>query len=107
MKLNFQTSLEEIQMKNPDIPTEIKGRSVANRKPNQYIQFTHTGLDADAAQTTIPYLDAQDVVPVPPMPLIGVGLYHKAAPESGGFVGPRIYTYDVTAHIKVPEVEVN
>lgn len=90
-------------MKDPDIPTEDKGKSVVNRKLNQYIAFTHTGMDADAAQTTIPYLDAQDVVPVPAMPLIGVGLYHKASTGSGGFVGPRVYTYDVTAHIRVPK----
>lgn len=90
-------------MNNPDIPTEAKGRSAINRKPRQYIEFTHTGVDADAAQTTIPYLDAQDVVPVPPVPLLGVGLYHKAAPESGGFIAPSVFTYDMTSHIQVPE----
>lgn len=92
-------------MSNPDVPTEKKlGKSAINKRDDVYIEFTHSGVDADVAQTTIPYLDAQDVVPVPPMPLIGVGLYHKAAPGSGGFVGPRIYTYDVTAHIEVPKV---
>lgn len=91
-------------MTNPDVPTETKGKSIMNKKKNQYVEFTHTGLDADVAQTTIPYLDAQDVVPVPPMPLIGAGLYHKASSGSGGFIGPRVYTYDVTAHIQVPQV---
>lgn len=91
-------------MNDPDVPTETKGRSVMNKKANQFVQFTHTGLDKDVAQTTIPYLDAQDVVPVPAMPLIGVGLFHKAASGSGGFVGPRIFTYDVTTHIQVPQV---
>lgn len=98
-----QSSLQEIKMKDPDVPTVIKGKSVMNKKANLFIEFTHTGLDADAAQTTIPYLDAQDVVPQPPMPLIGLGLYHKAAAGSGGYIGPRVYTYDVTAHIQVPQ----
>lgn len=74
-----------------------------NFDSNQYIEFTHSGMDADVAQTTIPYLDAQDVVPNPPVPLIGVGLYHKATRGNGGFIGPKVFTYDVTQHIQRPK----
>lgn len=98
----MQSALEEVILDNPDIPTEVKGPSEVNRKVNQFIKFTTTGRVADAAQTTIPYLDTQEVFTKSFAPLSGVGLYHKASRGSGGFVGPRIYTYDVTAHCKLP-----
>lgn len=92
----------EIKFDNPDIPTRSKSKSDMASRTNQFIEFTHSGLNADAAQTTVPYLDAQEAVPIPPVPLVGVGLYFKGNQNNGGFVGPKIFTYDISSHIQKP-----
>lgn len=76
----------------------MAGLSVMNSREDQFIEFSSSGRLADAGQTTIPYLDAQDVITKPPMPLSGVSLYFKASQGSGGFIAPRIHTYDVFVH---------
>lgn len=53
------------------MPTNSRVKSLPDSTTNQYIDFTHTDMDADAAQTTIPYLDAQDVISIPPCPISG------------------------------------
>ena len=63
-------------------------------KDNQYVEFTHSDFADDAAQTTVPFFDAQDVISIPPVPLAGIGLYHKMEPRYGGFIAPKIFTYD-------------
>lgn len=55
----------------PDVPTNSRIKSLPDSTTNQYIDFTHTDMDADAAQTTIPYLDAQDVISIPACPISG------------------------------------
>lgn len=55
----------------PDVPTNSRVKSQPDSTTNQYIDFTHTDMDADAAQTTIPYLDAQDVISIPACPISG------------------------------------
>lgn len=90
-------------MKKPDIPIKINSDSRVLSEGNQYIDFTHTDMDFDAAQTTVPFLDAQDVVPVPAIALSGVGLYFKGQDLSGGYVAPKLITYDFSPHIRMPE----
>ena len=72
-------------------------------KSNQYVEFTHTDIDADVAQTTVPYIDAQEVTSVPPVALSGVGIYVKGQKYYGGFVAPKLFTYDFSPHIDTPE----
>lgn len=60
-------------------------------------------MDSDLAQNTVPYLDAQDVTSIPPVALSGAGIYHKGQSYYGGFVAPKLYTYDFAPHIEVPE----
>jgi len=96
----------EIRLNRPDVPTNSRVKSQPDSTTNQYIDFTHTDMDADAAQTTIPYLDAQDVVSIPPCPISGAGIYHKGANMYGGFIAPKLLTYDFTPHIELPEPKV-
>ena len=58
------------------------------------MKFTHTDMGKDASQNTVPYLDAQDVVNNPPVPIQGVGIFLKAQDGYGGFIAPRIKTFD-------------
>lgn len=57
-------------------------------------------MDRDAAQTTIPFLDAQPVESILPVPLSGAGIYHKGQKNFGGFVAPKIMTYDFSKHLQ-------
>lgn len=102
---NTDSSLNKrtkINLYKPDSPFKIQASSQLISKTNQFIEFQNTDIDADAAQTTIPFLDAQDVASEPPVPLAGAGLYYKGRDRSGGYIGPKIITYDYSSHLTVP-----
>lgn len=95
-----------VQLKRPDVPTKtskLRGQSRPDSQTNQFIEFSHTDIDADVAQTTIPYIDAQDVTSFPPVPLTGVGIFHKGQDLSGGFIAPKLITFDFAPHIQTPK----
>ncbi|XP_072395988.1 uncharacterized protein [Diabrotica undecimpunctata] len=58
------------------------------------VEFTHTDLNKDAAQTTIPFIDIQPVYSDVAVPLQSAYLYYKKSPSYGGFVGINLQTYD-------------
>ncbi|CAB3374677.1 Hypothetical predicted protein [Cloeon dipterum] len=78
----------------PDVPTRSVALSEPDSQHDQFVTFTHTDVSKDAAQTTVPFLDAQPVAPEPPALLSGAGIYHKGRRGYGGFVGLRLITYD-------------
>lgn len=80
-------------------------KSLPDSESNSYIDFTNTDIDADAAQSTVPFIDTQDVICEPKVPLSGIGIYHKGRDHSGGFVGVKVFTYDFSPHIKSPELD--
>ncbi|XP_060662545.1 uncharacterized protein LOC132795698 isoform X2 [Drosophila nasuta] len=94
---------QKLSLHNLDVPTRSIAYSLPQSKHNQYIEFVNTGLDKDAAQTTVPFIDIQDVTSNPPVPLAGIGIYYKARTGYGGFVAPKIITYDFTPHVQVPK----
>lgn len=59
-------------------------------------------MGKDASQTTVPFLDAQDVVNDPPVPLEGVGLFLKGQDGFGGFITPKIMTFDYGPYVQKP-----
>ncbi|XP_077292900.1 uncharacterized protein LOC143915942 isoform X2 [Arctopsyche grandis] len=89
----------KLSLRNPDVPTSISIPSVVLSTSDQFIEFTHSDFDKDAAQSTVPFLDAQPVVSDIHVPLSGAGLYHKGMMGSGGFIAPKIITYDYSQHI--------
>lgn len=104
----------------PDIPTRSLSPSVPDSSTDQYIEFVNTDLHKDAAQTTVPFIDIQPVQSLIPGPLSGAGIFHKGRPDFGGFLAPKIITYDFSEHLKaifpedespentvLPEVEAN
>ncbi|XP_017851839.1 uncharacterized protein LOC108606329 isoform X1 [Drosophila busckii] len=88
---------------NADVPTRTIVSSLPISKDNQYIDFVNSGMDADAAQSTVPFIDIQDVVSNPPVPLAGIGIYFKSRQGFGGFVAPKIITYDFASHVQMPK----
>lgn len=95
----FYCFRRRLVISNADVPTAISVRSALQSNSDEFIEFTHTDFDKDAAQSTVPYLDAQPVTPNIYVPLSGAGLYYKGSWESGGFIGPKVITYDYSKHI--------
>ncbi|CAD7090027.1 unnamed protein product [Hermetia illucens] len=95
----------EVKLKSPDVSTNSQVKSVPKSSHNQYIHFVNTDMDKDAAQNTVPFIDIQDVVSNPPVPLSGVGLYHKGQDQYGGFLAPKVITYDFSPHIQSPSFD--
>lgn len=82
-------------------------KSLPTSKTNQYIDFVNSDIDADAAQSTVPFIDIQEVVSDPIVPLSGVGVFHKGRDLSGGFIALKTFTYDFSAHIQLPNYSEN
>ncbi|KAL9917759.1 uncharacterized protein ACN427_000395 [Glossina fuscipes fuscipes] len=84
----------------PDMPTRTKAKSIPDSRHNQYIEFSPSSMRKDAGQSTVPFIDIQDVTSNPPVPLAGIGIYHKGRPGFGGFLGPKLFTYDIAPHFQ-------
>lgn len=105
----FSTFRTKVKLTTPDVPTRSPLPSVPDSTNDQYVEFINSDIDRDVAQTTVPFLDAQRVVPLNPVPLSGAGVFHKGRPNFGGFIAPKIITYDFSKHLRAafPEEEIN
>lgn len=98
--IETENSKYEFNLTLPDLPT-LSRVSTPMSQPNQFIKFTFSDFDKDAAQSTIPFFDAQDVITRPAaVPLQGIGLFLKGEEGFGGFLTLKIKTYDYVQHIK-------
>lgn len=77
-----------------DVPTRTSQLQAYHGWNTNYVKFTHTSWSADAAQTTIPFIDMQSVYSKPAVPLKGAGIFYKGGHGYGGFVAPMIKTYE-------------
>lgn len=97
--LTLFISRTRISINKVDVPTKTTIPSQIKSTHNQFIEFTHTDYDKDAAQTTVPFIDSQNVVPILPMPASGAGIYFKSTGNYGGFIGLKLVTYDFSKHL--------
>ena len=67
--------------------------------PNSYVSFRMSDLEKDLGQTTVPFIDLQQIVPYPPSPLSGAGIFHRGGENSGGFVALKLFEYDRSRHM--------
>ena len=81
------------------MPTESIKPNAPDSNDAQYVTFTITDMQKDVGQTTVPFIDTQEVVTNPPMPLGGAGLYHRGQEGYGGFIGLKLYTYNIVDYI--------
>ena len=81
-------STPSTQLGSPSVPVDA-GASCVKTK------FVPSSIQRDAAQTTLPLLDIQEVAPQPATPLAGVGLYLKRQSGGGGFLGLRVTMPDL------------
>ncbi|VVC42301.1 Protein of unknown function DUF4803 [Cinara cedri] len=89
----------EIDISNSDLPTKSPNLSEMDMSSNKYLFFTHSSIDHDVAQTTLPFIDNQIVAPYPGVPLSGVGIYFKGKKNYAGYIGPSVFTYDLSKNI--------
>ncbi|CAH1108484.1 unnamed protein product [Psylliodes chrysocephalus] len=94
-EVSKRTNRKRIELWNPDIPI-YSPRSEPNFDDGRYVEFTHSDLEKDAGQTTVPFIDIQPVYADPPVPLRSAGIYYKGKSGYGGFVGMKVGVYDYT-----------
>lgn len=86
-------------------PTLSQGDySVPDSKPDSFVDFNFSEEYADAAQSTVPFIDIQEVASEPAMPLVGLGLIHKQSRGSAGFIEPKVFTYNVGEQLLANEI---
>ena len=56
-------SRSRLELYKPDVPTRAHTSLRIDSQHDQYIEFTNSDFDADAAQSTVPFIDVQPVVP--------------------------------------------
>ncbi|KAF7987386.1 hypothetical protein HCN44_003148 [Aphidius gifuensis] len=95
---------EKIEMNEPD-QSEYSPENFLISEPGQQIQLQQTDEIKDAAQTTVPYLDIQDVESNPSQPLAGVGIYYKGNHGFGGFIGIRIFVIDMSDKLNLDKLQ--
>jgi len=96
------TKRTQVRILIPDVPTRFKGHSVIDSSTNQFVQFDTTSAEKDVMQTTIPFIDVQQVAPSTGTWLSGVGVYHKGALGYGGYLGMSVDTFNFANHL-LPE----
>ncbi|XP_033252292.1 ribose-5-phosphate isomerase-like [Drosophila miranda] len=64
------------------------------------MNFFSSSKVKDASQNTLPFIDVQEVVPHPAVPLAGLGIFYKSRPGSGGFFAPKVVTYDYSQYLR-------
>ncbi|XP_057660741.1 uncharacterized protein LOC130896576 [Diorhabda carinulata] len=99
----------KIWLVSPDIPTRTTSPSIPTSTPDSYIELTHTDIDRDVAQTTVPFWDSQKVESLQAVPLSGAGIFHKGRKFFGGFIALKMFTYDFSKHLEAafPEEEIS
>ncbi|XP_066975576.1 uncharacterized protein [Macrobrachium rosenbergii] len=88
-----------------DDPTKFPLQNKQDAEPDSWLRFVPTSRGEDVAQLTVPFFDAQNVSPSPSSWLSGIELFHKGQQGSGGFLGLKVFTYDVTQHMETSRDE--
>ncbi|KAH8252483.1 hypothetical protein KR032_000210, partial [Drosophila birchii] len=98
-KGNANAQRQKLIVRDGDLPTASELPSLPLSTTNQFMEFTSSSQQKDAAQNTVPFMDVQEVVPQPPVPLVGLGIYHKGRPGYGGFFAPKVVTFDFSKNL--------
>ncbi|XP_063624573.1 uncharacterized protein LOC134796349 isoform X1 [Cydia splendana] len=92
---------KRLELYKPDVPTRSAAPMPVDSTHDQYVEFVNSDFEADAAQTTVPFLDVQPVEPMKGASLAsGAGIVHRGQRGSGGFVSVKLFTYDYSRHVR-------
>ncbi|XP_011314222.1 uncharacterized protein [Fopius arisanus] len=92
-EISYNSTRIEIELDKPHEPT-LSFKNAPEKEDHGLIKFQTSDWMKDAAQTTVPYLDIQEVITDPPTILKGIGLRYRGAPGFGGFIGFELYSHD-------------
>ncbi|KAK0072020.1 hypothetical protein PV326_000541, partial [Microctonus aethiopoides] len=98
-RLDCERQRTEIKLNDPDDPTKTRNYQ-SDPESNKCIQFQHSSIKKDAGFHTVPFFDAQSVETIPEFPLSGIGLFHRGLDGFGGYIAPRLHTYNVSRVIE-------
>lgn len=94
---NSRLSVQKLEPIRPDNPTKTMKKSMPIVGENFAIDFQPSDVEKDAAQSTIPFIDASPLQSN--IPLSGVGLHLKSQVGYGGFVAPKLVVFDSGLYI--------
>lgn len=95
--LHFRSS--EYDMSDRSVEAKSDAVMIPDSSNDQYIKFTISSLEKDGGQTTIPFIDTQEVNSRIATPLSGFGIDHKGSNDFGGYIAPKLLTYDLRHHL--------
>jgi hypothetical protein len=64
-----------------------------------FVTLGHSSLKHDFGQFLVPFFDIRVVTPSIPMPLKGVGLYHRTNGNYAGFIAPRLISINPMEYV--------
>lgn len=94
---NDATKKMEVFPYRPDRSTNSPKKSMPIFEENIFVKFQPSDIKKDAAQSTIPFIDATPIEAL--TPLNGVGLYLKTQYGYGGYIAPSLIVFDAAMHI--------
>lgn len=92
----FSRCNRTLSLKNADVPTLARAPSLPEPGCVK-VTFGPSGFERDRGQTTVPYVDVQEVTAT--TPLSGASLYYKGSKGYGGFVALKLRTYNMAEHL--------
>lgn len=90
---------DKVPLVKPDEPIRAPESDLYSSN-NKYVEMRKSSMKSDFGQHVVPYFDVQEVSLNPPLPLEGVGIFHKGKSHFGGFIAAKIMHYDFTKHIE-------
>lgn len=81
-------------------PIGLMGRPIINDIPDAYTEFSPSDIDADAAQSIVPFLETSKVEPIVPTILSGISLIYKGKPGYSGVIAPKLIVYDFAPYFR-------
>lgn len=86
-------------MQNLHLPDDFVSNEVI--VDNQYLNFSVSNFESDLGQTTIPFIDIQNVTTTVPFPMAGVGIYYKRNKndKASGLIGLKLKSFDFSVHV--------
>uniref|UniRef100_U5ESD4 Putative secreted protein n=1 Tax=Corethrella appendiculata TaxID=1370023 RepID=U5ESD4_9DIPT len=81
---------KKIHKQDVKLPTLCSERPSLNSESGDILEFTMSSISEDGRQTTIPFFDAQEVVPSPPIALSGAGILSRGSSKCGDFIMPVV-----------------
>lgn len=96
---NVIFSRQELDLSDRDVPTKNRKANVPDPRTGKFVKFTISSLEKDGGQTTIPFIDTQQLSTEPATILSGAGLVHRGREGYGGFLALKLYTYDISPYI--------